>query len=102
MVGASLWLKIESAVRIGLAHHKTTIQHTALPRKVAAARRDRQPAYPMADRDRGMASPICDVGVVRSFSWRKSPRTRRSPRTMLGAAAILLQRDEKESLIYQG
>ena len=33
-----------------------------------AARRDRRPACPVADRGRGMAQPTCGAGVGRSFS----------------------------------
>ena len=39
-----------------------------------AARRDRRPACPMADRGRGLARPTCGAGVYRSFSVERSHR----------------------------
>lgn len=63
-----------------------------------AARRDRRPTCPLADRGRGAANPFFGVGVVRSFPWRKSQRTHRlAPRIMLGAAHYSVMERKKTS-----
>ena len=79
-----------------LSRHKTENRWYRLPhRNEAAAPRGWRPARPVADRGRGVACPTCGAGVVRSFPWRKSWRTRRpAPRAMPGAAAVFLRRGE--------
>lgn len=67
-----------------------------------AARRDRRPTCPLADRGRGAANPVFGVGVVRSFPWRKSQRTHRlAPRIMLGAAHYSVMERKKTSSYYK-
>lgn len=52
----------------------------------------RRPACPVADRGRGMASPLAALVLFAHSLLKKSPRTRRpAPRTMLGAAAVPLR-----------
>lgn len=67
---------------------------------ITATRRDRRPACPLVDRGRGMAYPIFGAGVVRSFPWRKSQRTRRSaPLIMLGVARYSIVKKKTSSHI---
>ena len=67
---------IGSAELIFLPRHQTVLLGSALPHNGK-----RLPGWPWDGR------PIFGVGVVRSFPWRKSQRTRRmAPRAMLGAA----------------
>ena len=46
----------------------TYTQRSTPTQQGTAARRDRRPACPVADRGRGMAQPTCGAGVGRSFS----------------------------------
>ena len=67
--------KLGSAAPISLTCPKTTILSAASPRNGGtAARRDRRPACPMADRGRELAQPTCGAGVYRSFSVERSHR----------------------------
>ena len=84
-----LEVRIRSAALIFLARHKTAILGATLLLGDAAARRDRQPACPLADRGRGVASPhlrrwcgslVLRVGEVLAHPPPGSPRYARSRR----------------------
>ena len=90
-VGFLLDKSFGSTTLMSLARHKTAILGMTLPRG-AAARRDKRPACPTADRGRGVACPTCGAGVVRSFSCRRNHSAPAAwlPALWLGAAAIQL------------